>query len=457
MSSLFLRRAGLVVVGGAAYAGTALLVYNYLTSGQNDQHETQKRLAEQDGFSYILDPNRVERFQAIADIYDSQIGRDEAFMGINLLRRALLYFHAKGTVLEVGAGTGRNISYYPSTVDRVVLSDSSDQMLLQARQKIQHMSLNDRARFACMEADAAKLNFPDDSFDCVVDTFGLCSFDDPVAVLQEMARVCKPGGKILLLEHGRSKSWQSLSDYLDKNAERHAKNWGCIWNRDLDELLRAAPLNLSRVDTWHFGTTYYVVCRPAEKESQVLATSAVHNNLPNRPNTKIVDGFVLLRNGEGIRTLHVLGLAISIYTAEFWTAEQLQTLDEVLACRKPKQMDFTFSRSVGQSGVTTAWQRQLDASVTYKYDGYEDDRDAFVNMFGPIDKGGTETVIISGDDTYVIDQGVAKGIIRGKDFQQAFFSMWFGEQAVSPDLKTGLLGIDPSNAWLESRTALASN
>jgi hypothetical protein len=155
--------------------------------------------------------------------------------------------------------------------------------------------------------------------------------------------------------------------------------------------------------------------------------------------------------GEGIRTLHVLGLAISIYTAEFWTAEQLQTLDEVLQLAgNPNKLDIpTFSRSVGQSGVTTAWQRQLDASVTYKYDGYEDDRDAFVNMFGPIDKGGTETVIISGDDTYVIDQGVAKGIIRGKDFQQAFFSMWFGEQAVSPDLKTGLLGIDPSNAWLK--------
>jgi methyltransferase OMS1, mitochondrial len=460
MSSLFLRRAGLVVVGGAAYAGTALLVYNYLTSGQSDQHETQKRLAEQDGFSYIMDPNRVERFQSIADIYDSQIGRDEAFMGINLLRRALLYFHAKGTVLEVGAGTGRNISYYPSTVDRIVLSDSSDQMLLQARQKIQRMSHNDRARFACVEADAAKLNFPDDSFDCVVDTFGLCSFDDPVAVLQEMARVCKPEGKILLLEHGRSKSWQSLSDYLDKNAERHAKNWGCIWNRDLDELLRAAPLNLGRVDTWHFGTTYYVVCRPAEKESpppQVLATSVGDNNLPHLPDTKIVDGFILLRNGEGIRTLHILGMALNIYTAEFWTTEQLESLDEVMACRTPKQMDFTFSRSVGQSGVTTAWRRQLDASVTYTYDGYEDDRDAFVNMFGPIEKGGTETVIISGDDTHVMDQGVVKGIIRGKDFQKAFFSMWFGEQAVSPDLKTGLLGLERPKVLLEGRTTLASS
>lgn len=303
MSSTFLRRAGLVVVGGGAYAGISLLVYNYLTSGQNDQIETQQRLAQQDGFSFVKDPTRVKRFQEIADVYDSQIARDEAVMGINLLRRVLLYFHAKGTVLEVGAGTGRNLSFYPSTVDRVVLSDSSDQMLMQARQKVQSMVPSERARFACVEADAANLIFPDDSFDCVVDTFGLCSFDDPVAVLQEMARVCKPDGKILLLEHGRSKSWKSLSEYLDKNAERHAKNWGCIWNRDLDELLKEAPLNLSRVDTWHFGTTYYVVCRPNEKKqedpSEVMATSVLGISQPHLSGT--IDGAASIRNGEGAR------------------------------------------------------------------------------------------------------------------------------------------------------------
>jgi hypothetical protein len=54
-------------------------------------------------------------------------------MGINLLRQSLLYFHAKGTVLEVGTGTGRNLSYYPSHVKRLVLSETSNQMLWQAR------------------------------------------------------------------------------------------------------------------------------------------------------------------------------------------------------------------------------------------------------------------------------------------------------------------------------------
>lgn len=265
-SNLFIRRAGIVVFGGAAYAGSVVLAYKSLTSGVEDQAATQQNLST--GFSYVCNPQRTDQFQKIADEYDQKIGRDESFMGINLLRRALLYFNANGTVLEVGAGTGRNLPYYPRSVDRVVISDSSDQMLQQAQNKIFNLSESDRRRFAVLQADAANLDLPDNSFDCVVDTFGLCSFDDPVAVLKEMARVCKPDGKILLLEHGRSHSWESVTKYLDKHAERHAKNWGCVWNRDLDDILEKAPLKLRSLDTWHFGTTYYVVCSPNDASTE---------------------------------------------------------------------------------------------------------------------------------------------------------------------------------------------
>ena len=139
-------------------------------------------------------------------------------MGINLLRRALLYFHARGDVLEVGAGTGRcgrwrlhfcwigclqqtilashdyifvqwrgtgrNLGYYPdkSTVNKVILTDSSEKMLERAKEKLSSMSENDRRRYEVMAANAANLHtFADNSFDTVLDTFGLCSFDDPVA------------------------------------------------------------------------------------------------------------------------------------------------------------------------------------------------------------------------------------------------------------------------------------
>jgi methyltransferase OMS1 len=70
------------------------------------------------------------------------------------------------------------------------------------------MSKEEQSRFACLEVNAANLSqFPNGCFDTVVNIFGLCSYDDPVQVLQEMARVCKPDGKILLLEHRQSKTW----------------------------------------------------------------------------------------------------------------------------------------------------------------------------------------------------------------------------------------------------------
>lgn len=218
--------------------------------------------------SYISDPKRTETFQKIAYSYDEGIEKDELVMGINLLRRALLYFHAKGDVLEVGAGTGRNIGYYPgpSTVRKIVLSDSSDKMLLKAKEKLSKLPHKENERYEVIVADAANLqNYDDNSFDTVVDTFGLCSFDDPVAVLKELKRVCKADGKILLLEHGTSKSFAGLAGYLNKHAERHAMNWGCVWNRDIINIVESSGLELEKLDNWHFGTTYYIVCRPSKK------------------------------------------------------------------------------------------------------------------------------------------------------------------------------------------------
>ena len=267
-----LRKAGMVLGGGAIYSAAVFISYTAIQNNKKDIEETERQLG--DGkYSFVQDPRRVEQFQRVADTYDEMIGRDEFAMGINLMRRALLYFHAKGTVLEVGAGTGRNLKFYPSNVDRVLLMDSSDQMLARARRKIRELNY-ERPKFACLEGDSSTLNFADNTFETIVDTFGLCSYDDPTAVLKEMSRVCKPEGKILLLEHGRSKSWDWISKYLDKHAERHAKNWGCIWNRDLDQILKESGLEIDILHTWHFGTSYYVVCKPSTHPSTTTDTNS---------------------------------------------------------------------------------------------------------------------------------------------------------------------------------------
>ena len=230
-----------------------------------DRKRREDTIPADDGMkSYVSDPRRIETFQKIAYSYDEGIEKDELVMGINLLRRALLYFHAKGTVLEVGAGTGRNIGYYPSAVRKILLTDSSDKMLLKAKEKLSKLSSDKRERYDIIVADASNLQYDDNSFDTIVDTFGLCSFDDPVAVLKELKRVCKADGKILLLEHGRSRSFVGLSNYLDKHSERHAKNWGCVWNRDIASIVESSGLEVDKLDTWHFGTTYYIVCKPTK-------------------------------------------------------------------------------------------------------------------------------------------------------------------------------------------------
>jgi len=261
MSSKLAPKAPLLMAAGCVYGTACFIGYTSIQRNKSDYDETMK-VVKDGKFSFVTNPKRNEQYQNVANSFDDEIGRDEIVMGINLFRRLLLYFHAKGTVLEVGAGTGRNIDFYGSC-DRVLMVDSSDKMLSEARKKIKAYPTEHLPKFACTVGDSSNLeDFPNQCFDTVVDTFGLCSYDDPVAVLKEMKRVCKPEGKILLLEHGRSKTWSFITDYLDNNAERHAKNWGCVWNRDLDEILKESGLKIDNLHTWHFGTTYYIVCHP---------------------------------------------------------------------------------------------------------------------------------------------------------------------------------------------------
>lgn len=74
-----------------------------------------------------------------------------------------------------------------------------------------------------------------------------------------MARALKPGGKILLLEHGVS-SWKWLNNILDSHAAAHYKKWGCQWNRDILQIVHDAGLQIESESRWHFGTTYMLTC-----------------------------------------------------------------------------------------------------------------------------------------------------------------------------------------------------
>jgi ubiquinone/menaquinone biosynthesis C-methylase UbiE len=116
-----------------------------------------------------------------------------------LRRKALA--HASGKVLEVGVGTGTNLPYYPAGCE-VTGIDFSPGMLAKARQKVDLA----KVPVTLLEMDAENMTFPDNTFDTVVATCVFCSVPDPVKGLQEVRRVCRPDGKIVLLEHVRSNS-----------------------------------------------------------------------------------------------------------------------------------------------------------------------------------------------------------------------------------------------------------
>ena len=103
-------------------------------------------------------------------------------------------------VLEVGVGTGINASLYPRDCS-VTGIDLSAPMLEKARERIVRKGISN---VRLLEMDAADLKFADDSFDIVYAPYLISVVPDPVAVVREMQRVCRPGGRIILLNHFRS-------------------------------------------------------------------------------------------------------------------------------------------------------------------------------------------------------------------------------------------------------------
>lgn len=178
------------------------------------------------------------------------------YLGLRRLRRRLIR-RASGDVLEIAVGTGANLRYYPRDC-RITAVDVSASMLEIACERANKREL--QVDFHVM--DAEHLGFPDEHFDTVVSTMALCTFIDPIAALKEMGRVCRPGGRILLLEHGRS-SWGRLARWQDRQAQRHAERFACHWNREPLELVQDAGLLPLYARRSFFGMLHEIVALPS--------------------------------------------------------------------------------------------------------------------------------------------------------------------------------------------------
>jgi len=143
----------------------------------------------------------------------------------------------RGRVLEIGAGTGRNVEHYPSEAE-VTYTEPDP-----------HMARRLRGRgVEVVEASADALPFPDASFDTVVATLVFCTVPDVGAALREVRRVLAPGGRLLFFEHVRAAPGSKLEAWQDR-LERpwQAFAGGCHCNRDFVGALEAESFTLREV------------------------------------------------------------------------------------------------------------------------------------------------------------------------------------------------------------------
>lgn len=163
--------------------------------------------------------------------------------GLRDKRRALLR-EASGDALEIGAGTGLNLDLWPGSVSRLVLTEPDPHMAVQLRKRVGHSSR--QVEFA--QAPGEQLPFEDASFDTVAMTLVLCTAPDPAAVLREIGRVLRPGGRFLFLEHVRSGD-PNVARWQDRlHGVWYAFGYGCNCNRATLSTIESSPLEVERVE-----------------------------------------------------------------------------------------------------------------------------------------------------------------------------------------------------------------
>jgi ubiquinone/menaquinone biosynthesis C-methylase UbiE len=178
-----------------------------------------------------------------AALYDPIMRRgEERSMG---KRRGELVANARGPTLEIGAGTGANIPYYPEEIPELILAEPFEPMRRRLERKLGESGSSART----LEASAEAIPLEDESLDTVVSTLVLCTVDFPDRALAEVRRVLRPGGQLLFLEHVRSHSpgvarWQ---DRLE-TPWRHF-GAGCRCNRDTIASIAAAGFSTQHEDS----------------------------------------------------------------------------------------------------------------------------------------------------------------------------------------------------------------
>jgi ubiquinone/menaquinone biosynthesis C-methylase UbiE len=176
-----------------------------------------------------------KRFFALT--YDRQMVKVER-AGLRAHREHLLS-SLSGRVLEIGGGTGSNLSSYGVAVESLTITEPDPYMLRRLEARVREQMPTARV----LRAPAEDLPFDDDAFDAVVSTLVLCGVDDQPRALREIYRILRPGGQLVFFEHVRSDDPKVARQQDRMNAVNRFVA-GCECNRPTLESIRGAGFDV---------------------------------------------------------------------------------------------------------------------------------------------------------------------------------------------------------------------
>jgi len=191
-------------------------------------------------------------YDKLAKVYDLTFGPSLHPGRLQAIQR--MGITGQDRVLEVGVGTGINLSLYPRDAT-VIGIDFSSSMLEKARERAARKDVPHSLRL--LQMDAADLKFADDSFDIVYAPYLISVVPDPVKVAQEMRRVCRPGGRIVILNHFLSPN--PILSRLERSISPFTIHIGFKSDLDLPAFLAQADLQPISIEKVNFPRIWSLV------------------------------------------------------------------------------------------------------------------------------------------------------------------------------------------------------